>query len=393
MAACGDDDGDPEAESTTTAGEAGSTGDGEGASGDPLRIGHLNLQEFVPEARLGAEVAADYVNTELGGVNGRPIEYETCDSDPSPEKTIDCANQLVESGVELVQVGIDVNLDAAMPIFESAGIPVTGHVALTPQARTSDDAVFFGASFVSGAAAPLYHLADEGIESVTYLMGESPASHELVESGVEPVAESLDLDYDTVYFDASTDFAVLVATAMADDPDAIGSPVATEPECLGFIGALRSAGYDGTIIAGQCTSFIEELGPDAAAGVLTISDRWRPDDPDAAPEAKQEDIQTYVDAMTAAGEEDAINGFAFFYFATTIDMARALEGVTGEYDGASMLEAMKAVKDVDSFMGPTISCDGSLVEDESMCSTGWLTYEVTDEGSMRALSSDFVDGS
>jgi branched-chain amino acid transport system substrate-binding protein len=390
VAACGDDGSSADKGTTTT--DPGSSQGGKTATGEPLRIGHLNLQEFVPEARLGAQVAVDYINSELNGVNGRPIEYVTCDSDPSPEKTIDCANQLVESGVDLVQVGIDLNLDAAMPIFEAAGIPVTGHVALSPQVRRSEHAVFFGASFFSGAAAPLQHLADEGLDSVTYLLAEQPTSHELVDRGVKPAADTLDLDYRTVFYDsANPDWSVLVATAMADHPDAIGSPVATEPECIGFIGALRSAGYDGEIIAGQCTQFIEALGPAAAAGVLTISDRWRPDDIESAPKAKQADIQTYIDAMKADGKGDQVNGFSFFYFATTVDMARALDGVTGEYDGASMLAAMRAVHDADGFMGPKISCDGSLVPDESQCSTGWLTYEVTESGTMRALDKDFVD--
>ncbi|MCH2409153.1 MAG: hypothetical protein MK190_08280, partial [Acidimicrobiales bacterium] len=45
---------------------------------DPVLVGLINMENSpagsFPEARVAIEAAADWVNSELGGINGRPIE-------------------------------------------------------------------------------------------------------------------------------------------------------------------------------------------------------------------------------------------------------------------------------------------------------------------------------
>ena len=75
----------------------------------------------LPELRIGAETAAAYLN-EHGGANGRPLEIVPCNVDGTPEKSIDCANQLVGDGVSVIMEGYDPSSDAMLPVLESAGI-------------------------------------------------------------------------------------------------------------------------------------------------------------------------------------------------------------------------------------------------------------------------------
>ena len=56
----------------------------------PVRIGLLNQENdpvgSFPEIRLGIEGAVAYINTELGGIGGHPIELVTCLQNSIPSK-------------------------------------------------------------------------------------------------------------------------------------------------------------------------------------------------------------------------------------------------------------------------------------------------------------------
>lgn len=391
LGACSDGD---SSEGSATTVVSSSAGTADPPAGEPVRIGFVNLEGGVvslPEIRVGAEVAVEHINADLGGVQGRPVELVTCELDLTPEKSIDCANQLVEADVAMVVLGIDVSIDAALPIYEAAGIPLVGNAPFTPAALESETATFLGASLYASAAAPLQHFADAGADSVTYLLGESAVTRDLAESTLEPFAEELGIEYRTVFYDqAAPDWSVVTATAMADDPDVIGSPAAPDPDCTGFIGALASAGYGGDILAGQCIAFVEELG-DQAVGALTTTNRWLPSDVEAAPADKQEEIGTYISEMTEAGAEDRVDSFGVGWFAITMDVFGVLRSIEGSIDRATIREALRNVVDQPSYMGGEISCDGSVAPGQSVCTAGVLLYEVDESGDLKAASDDFVD--
>ncbi len=48
------------------------------ASGDPIRIGYVNSEQFFPESTVGVTSAIAFVNEELGGAAGRPLELVSC---------------------------------------------------------------------------------------------------------------------------------------------------------------------------------------------------------------------------------------------------------------------------------------------------------------------------
>ena len=87
-------------------------------TGDPVMVGFINNEGgaafSVPELGIGAEVGAGYVNAELGGINGGPIELVPCKTDGSPEKSIDCANKLIEDGVVAILEGTGLGADAEL---------------------------------------------------------------------------------------------------------------------------------------------------------------------------------------------------------------------------------------------------------------------------------------
>jgi Periplasmic binding protein len=145
-AACSDD-GTTTTESSGEIDDTTATSAGTKATGEPIKVGFVNSEGgafSVPELRVGNEVAEDYINDHLGGVNGRPLHVTRCVTDGSPESSIDCANQFVEAGVVAAVEGTDLGGDAMLPILADAQIPLVGHVQFGPGRMFDGNAYYFG---------------------------------------------------------------------------------------------------------------------------------------------------------------------------------------------------------------------------------------------------------
>src|SRR5207249_7605312 len=151
----------------------------------------------VPEMRVGSEVAVDHVNTKLGGVNGRPLQVVRCASDGSPEKSIDCANKMVEAKVVLVHEGTDLGADAVLPILTAAKIPLVGHVQFGPKQMADENSYFLGAAAVAYGGAALKFYADPGLKSVEGFLPDQPSSHAFTDGVLTPTAAKLGMKYKT----------------------------------------------------------------------------------------------------------------------------------------------------------------------------------------------------
>ncbi len=364
------------------------------ATGDPIKIGFVNLEGgaiSLPELRIGVQTAADYANAH-GGANGRPLEIIPCNVDGTPEKSIDCANQLVEQGVVLMFEGYDPSSDAMLPVLDSAGIALTGHAAFGPQQQVSDNAFFFGTANPSFTAGFLDYYAKSGAQTIMMFLPDNPAFRDAAQTIVDPVSNVVGLDTKTTFYDAtSVNWESLATTALAENPDVVAT-VAPDGDCLGLLGAVRSVGYGGEVFLGACTLFLA-VDPNNAKGVTTTADLWKPTDLTAPPAEKREQIQLYLDTMNAAGHADIANGFAWNYFSDTMNLASILSTIDGDVTAQSVNDAFNSTVGLDSFMGPTISCDHSAWPTQSACGNSVLLYKVQDDGSQKAITPDFIDTS
>jgi len=117
-------------------------------TGQTIKIGLSNDEAgsfSLPEFRIGAEVGAKYVN-DHGGINGAKIELTECTSDASPEGAVNCANQFVEKKVDIASYGIEVAIDAGLPVYDGANIPLVTPAAYGSKQRTDPNAFSFGSS-------------------------------------------------------------------------------------------------------------------------------------------------------------------------------------------------------------------------------------------------------
>lgn len=387
LAGCASDDtgdGEPDAAPATTAAA-------EELDGPPVKIGFLNPSGGPvpqPGADTGATAAVDYVNGQMGGVGGRPIELVSCDTDTTPESATSCANTFVEEGVVAVMDGFNLSSSATLPVLSSAKIPLVGMIPFdSVTGSKAEDRVYFAAPQASFLVGAMQAFKQAGKDSIVLALVDTPSSHQTIDTLLPALAQGLDMDASGVYFSPTNpNFTALAATIAKDDPD-VGGLMASpnEAACTALVQALRQQGYDGTIFTAACTDYIEAAPADAAGGAL-YSSTWLPDAIDYAPDDVRADLEAAQQAIEAV--EGGTGGFyAYAEFAQIVTFAQALADVEGELTGETVLTTLKGLKDFPSFLGPNITC-GSKTSPN--CTTEMLLFDVQEDGSIKPAGDGFL---
>lgn len=136
---------------TTTSGSSGVTNFTQyvgGTSGkantslSPVTIGWVNQQggppsQTFPEATRAAQATVRFINTELGGVHGHPVQLSTCFIASSEAQGTTCGQQMVNNkGVQAIVEGIDAIGNASMYGVLNGAIPVMVGVSADPADNT-----------------------------------------------------------------------------------------------------------------------------------------------------------------------------------------------------------------------------------------------------------------
>jgi branched-chain amino acid transport system substrate-binding protein len=112
----------------------------------PVYIGWLNQQggsqAIGPLATNGAQMAVNYINAELGGVDGHPLKLDTCFITSTEEEGTTCGKQFAaDSKIDVIaEGGVAIGIQ---PFYSSIGTktPVIVGVAVTPTDAVQPNAV------------------------------------------------------------------------------------------------------------------------------------------------------------------------------------------------------------------------------------------------------------
>lgn len=363
-------------------------------SAEPIRLGFRNIDAVVPEVRTGFEQGIAYANEVLGGVNGRPLEIAVaCSVDGTPEGSVDCANQIVETGVVLSVQGADPSADAALPVLIEAGIAETGITSFGPvqQADVGHSFMFTNPADVAGIAAVIA-LSEAGASSaIRIFAGDNPIARRYNEF-VTSAGERLGIDAEMIFHPVGApDWAALVATAQAQGADGIGLLAGSEAECAGMIGAAQQAGYEGPILAGNCREFTEAVGAETAENVYTLLDLFPPDAVESAPGELGDEVSAYVEWMTDNGHEDLLSTFATGGFSLAVTIRDVLAQIDdGELSAEAVLAGFPTATG-DRFMGGPYRCDGSAWPGTSVCQTNVIVLRQRADGTREVAGDGFLD--
>jgi ABC-type branched-subunit amino acid transport system substrate-binding protein len=306
-------------------------------------------------AAVKARVKAANKAKELGpDVTLKVLE---CDTGLDPNDTEACARDAIEQGA-VASVGFNGTTGAnLLPILEGAGIPAIGTVPVSPNETTSPVSFPF-TSGVPGA-----------FEALPIALGEKDATSQglvLTDLGAATATAQLFVDDSvarqgytlaepvTVAPD-QTDFAPIVASATAGDPEGLNVFIIGEAAAT-FIRQLRQGGYEGVLSSGSpflTGSVIEALGDDANGIQVPSLLRWQ----------KSAGGKQYLKEMKKYAKGEATTDLGSNYWLSTwvtIDLLAKIIDEGGTPDAASLLAAAGALEDYDTQgMTPPITTTAS----------------------------------
>jgi branched-chain amino acid transport system substrate-binding protein len=120
------------------------------SSASPIVLGFINQQggptDLGPNATVGAKLAVDYVNKQLGGIDGHPLKLVTCFTATSESEGQKCANEMLNNDdVQAVAMGATALGDAAFQRTMNGAKPVVYGVSANPVDAVSKNAyVLYG---------------------------------------------------------------------------------------------------------------------------------------------------------------------------------------------------------------------------------------------------------
>lgn len=346
-----------------TGGKAGAASSSE----EPITIGYINQQGAIPsfpESTEGLEAAVEYVNEELGGADGHPVEIASCyiQSEEDGQK---CATQMAnDPKVKFVILGISTVGQKAIYSILTGKKPIISASPSTIDDLTAKEAYAYnagGPGVIAGMGIFTAKYIGK-VDSAAVVYGDNPAAQQSAEEFLKPLLESQGVSSVKLVAISEEASGPEVASALqsvgADDADALVTFV-TVPDCIAIYDGLQSLGIEPAVVStGLCfgtpmTEHLEDLGSSDQVpnGWYFASYGYSYFVPNA-----ESGMDTYLAKIKQyAGEEVEYTGFAGFLFADVLTSVKFINEM-----GAENLTSESMQKAASSFAGPMMLTAGKM---------------------------------
>jgi branched-chain amino acid transport system substrate-binding protein len=328
------------------------------AAGTLVKVGLINDEGgsavSFPEIRAGTEAAVKYANNYLGGIAGRPIQLDECQSKGTPASSATCANQMIADHVTAVLHGIDSDSGTTAQTLMNAKIPVIS----TAPASSQETLGALSFSLTGGASAFVAGLGQWMIEqhyrtSVLFAFN-APGGIGLYQTAIgflkkRGISTSL-----VLVPPGTADLTPQMASATAHHPDFLWA-LGDAGMCLSFLKAYRASGSTAKIgLIGECTD-------KQVTDVVSLDGAITPQYSD--PTGDNTEAQLYRTVLKTYAPGSAPSGLAFFGYTMALGLVRAAHGMTGAVTPKTVTAQMRAAKNVTLPVadGVTFTCDGKQV--------------------------------
>jgi branched-chain amino acid transport system substrate-binding protein len=361
-------------------------------TGEPIVLAMISQESgpaALPDSRLAAEAAVEYVNTELGGAAGRPLELHSCVTDGSPEQSSSCANELLEQDPVAFVGETELGTAGSVPIIEQAGVPLVGAAGITPELVLSQRAFAFGLDAVADWAGWTKYLATDGEATTINVINIDIPVAPVFEAVIRSVAEANGAEIGTVVSLplSATDASAQMAAVTDGDPDVIMA-VTSAQLCVPVAQAHEAiAPQSRLFLPGICASpqTIAAAGS-SMEGALVGLGSLNPYDTD------EPEVSTYRRGLDTYGDDVPLSQFAGNAFTAVMNVKAVIDGIGADnVTPDAIIEALRAGKDVASFMTDTYTCDSSVASSPITCVRGRRVFEVTGS-ELSDLSDQWYDG-
>lgn len=363
------------------------------ADGEPVRLGMVNQENTpggsYPELSLGVRAAIDFVNDQLGGLDGRPIELEVCNTQFSAEGSTACGQRFVESGLPVVMGGIDV-FGTAIDVLGENGIAYAGGIPVSSQSVEAENSYqWSGGSWGASVAFAEWAATELDAGSVAIVYGEFGSIEEAAEYG-RTVLERNGVEVQMVpYPILATDIGSPLQAAATNDPDAI-AVLAADAGCSSAFEALANLDLDAQpFFTGACAAptIVDSVDATVTDGAIFNVEGPIANDP-ADPDP---DLQLYNAVIDRYGDGVDAVGAATVTFRAFMNLYAVLRELgAAELSPGSVSESLASQVDTPSFMGHPYTCDREQFEGlPAICSPQQILGQMQD----RQLDqiSDWID--
>ncbi len=360
------------------------------ASAEPFRIGMINQENTpagsYPELSQAVQAAVEYVNAQLGGLDGRPIEVEVCNTEFSAEGSTACGQRFVEAGMPVVLGGIDV-FGNAIDVLADNDVPYAGGIPISTQSVQSENSSQWSGGTWGAAVAFAQHASTElDAERVAVVYGEFGSITQGAEYA-KTVLERNGVQTQLVpYPIVATDLVSPMQAAAASDPDAI-IVLAADAGCRAGFEAIATLGLEaqkyfvGACAAPTIIDSVDEASTDGT--IFNVEGPISTTTADADVTFYNAVIEQYADGLDPVGAGTVS-------FRSLMNLYVILNQLDGDITPEAITEALKAQVDAPSFSGHPYTCDGKQYPGlPAMCSPQQILAQMED-GTLSQLG-DWID--
>ena len=333
------------------------------ATGEPITIGMINQENTpagsFPELSQAAIGFVDWINEELGGVDGRPLALEVCNTGFSAEGSTACGQRFAQAGAPVVLGGIDV-FGNAIDVLRDNDVPFVGGIPVSMQSMKSANSFQWSGGTWGATVAFAQHAASEGAKKVAIVYGDFGSIAEGARFGEQTLAADGVAVQMVPFPIVATDLATPMQAAWSGEPDAI-FVLAADTGCGAAYNAVRTIGITATMYyVGACAApnITEAAGPEVVDGaIFNVEGPVQPDDPDPDVALYNSVMATYAPDLNPVGAA-TVSARSMMNLYVVLRSLGA-DGITS----AAITDELRASSEASSFMGHPYTCDGEQLAD------------------------------
>ena len=305
-----------------------------------------------------AKVAADYINTELGGFGGRPVQIVECDSKTDPGATLACANQTAAQGVA-AQVGFAVFFGPnGLNVYKRREIPSLNPPVTAQDLSASNSFPLGGGSSSEYVAQGKFVAQSLKAKNVVWLVAKSPTGQVSAATAKKAFMANGGQKFAIVeYPPGAPDLTSAVAKAVGQKPDIIMAQAGTA-DSPRLYQALAQQGWPADKIINQGGAvdnddFFSKASDVANGGYFSYV--WKSYDDTA-----DKDVATYRKAMEKYAPKGRSGRGSYWQwgFANVMMAYQAAKDIGfDKFDGPSFLKYLSTTKGAPIFMGDKYARD------------------------------------
>ncbi len=344
------------------------------ASKSPVTIGFIGQNggtASLPEEAVAAEAAVKYVNNDLGGIDGHPLNLVECSVGTSEEQGVQCAQKFLndKSISAITSGGISTGNQSFYQTLNGAVPFINGNISLPVDATAKNTIILDSGILGAGPGLVAYitkYLHPKSVAIVYPNLAQTSAAA----TNTGDVLKKQGVTVTTASFPpSSTDLLSALIAAKAATADVV-IPFVYTNSCVPIAKTLQQLGRSKPVVGlGLC------IDPSVKSS-LGDYPKWTIYFPSENPyqPSLSAKVRAFLSAMhTYAGKDANIAGFAGFAFASVLTAARVMNKIGG--DKVSRASVSAGIKNYtgEGFMLPPLKC-GSFPQQPALCTLSGYVY-------------------